>query len=61
MSVWPMLWPEAICAIAPVNMAPVTAPSSAPTIPPQKRSGRNTVKCQIASPTVNQTTAAIRR
>src|SRR5262245_21266410 len=41
-------------------MAPVAAPSRAPTIPPQKRSGRNTVKCQRATPIVNQTTAAIR-
>src|SRR5262249_28036334 len=36
------------------------APSSAPTIPPQNRSGTKTVKCQRATPRVNQTSAAIR-
>ena len=47
-------------AIAPEIIAPVTAPSSAPTIPAQKRSGTKTVKSQSASPTVEHTTRAIR-
>src|SRR5215211_6965966 len=59
MSVSPMPRPEAIWTIPPEIIAPATAPRRAPTIPPQKRSGRNTVKCQSAIPTVNQTTAAI--
>src|SRR5687768_17099832 len=59
MSVSPMLAPVAIWAIAPVTIAPATAPPKAPTIPPRKRSGTNTVKCQRATPIVNQTTAAI--
>src|SRR5215207_4178414 len=42
-------------------MPPAIAPRSAPTMPPQNRSGTNTVKCQIAMAIVNQTTAAIRR
>ena len=44
---------------APVTIAPAAAPRSAPTIPAQKRSGMKTVKCQIATPVVNQTSAAI--
>ena len=50
MSVSPMLRPDAIWAIEPVIMAPTIAPRKAPTIPPQKRSGTNTVKCQSATP-----------
>src|SRR5215212_4757357 len=59
MSVSPIERPEAIWTIAPETMAPAIAPSRAPTIPAQKRSGMNTVKCHRAMPTVNQTTAAI--
>src|SRR4051812_47885694 len=58
-SVSPMERPETIWKIAPEIMAPAIAPSRAPTIPAQKRSGTKTVKCQSAMPIVNQTTAAI--
>ena len=34
---------------------PAIAARNAPTIPPQKRSGRNTVKCQTARPIITQT------
>src|SRR3954452_5109706 len=51
--------PEAMWTIAPEIMPPAIAPSRAPTIPAQKRSGTNTVKCHRAIATVNQTTAAI--
>src|ERR1700730_10625404 len=40
--------------IKPTTIAPASEPSSAPTIPPQKRSGRKIVKCQIASPIITQ-------
>src|SRR3954447_18929317 len=58
-SVSPIERPETIWKIAPETMAPAIAQSRAPTIPAQKRSGTNTVKCQSAMPIVNQTTAAI--
>src|SRR5881275_240357 len=32
----------------------MSAPRKAPTIPPQKRSGRKIVKCQIARPIITQ-------
>src|SRR5919204_6651057 len=43
----------------PEIIAPAIAPRRAPTIPPQKRSGRNTVKCQSERPTTNQTSTLI--
>ena len=39
--------------------APTMATRNAPTMPPQKRSGTNTVKCQMAIPIITQTTMAI--
>src|SRR4051812_24515177 len=59
MSVSPIERPDALWTIAPEITPPATAPRSAPTIPAQKRSGTNTVKCHRATATVNQTTAAI--
>src|SRR3954451_16482662 len=59
MSVSPIDRPEARWAIAPEIIPPAMAPSRAPTIPAQKRSGRKIVKCQSATAIVNQTTAAI--
>src|SRR5262245_33301636 len=58
-SVSPMPSPSAIWAIAPLTTAPAALPTKAPTMPPQKRSGTKIVKCQIATPIVNQTSAAI--
>src|SRR5215211_901694 len=58
-SVSPIDRPEAMWMIAPEIIPPAMAPRSAPTIPAQKRSGTNTVKCHRATATVNQTTAAI--
>src|SRR6185312_5042504 len=47
--------------IVPTARAPITAPTKAPTIPCQKRSGRKTVKCQRAMPIVTKTRKAISR
>src|SRR5215217_3938071 len=58
-SVSPIERQDAMWTMAPEIMPPAMAPSSAPTIPAQKRSGTNTVKCHRAIATVNQTTAAI--
>ena len=58
-SVSPIERPDAIWKIAPVIIAAAIAPSRAPTMPAQNRSGTNTVKCHRAIPIVNQTTAAI--
>src|SRR5271166_4822003 len=38
--------------ISPTTIAPTGEPTNAPTIPPQKWSGRKIVKCQIASPII---------
>src|ERR1700690_376487 len=38
----------------PITIAPMSEPTNAPTIPPQKRSGRKIVKCQIANPIITQ-------
>src|ERR1700735_3426018 len=35
-------------------IAPTSDPTNAPTIPPQKRSGRKIVKCQIDNPIITQ-------
>ena len=40
--------------------APRIATTKAPTIPPQKRSGTKTMKCQIAIPIITQTSMLIR-
>src|SRR5208337_4795584 len=40
--------------ISPTTTAPISAPTNAPTIPPQKRSGSQIVKCQIARPIITQ-------
>src|ERR1700722_11094982 len=40
--------------ISPTSTAPTIEPTKAPTIPPQKRSGRKIVKCQIAKPMITQ-------
>src|SRR5438445_11908885 len=40
--------------INPTTTAPTSEPTNAPTIPPQKRSGRKIVKCQIARPIITQ-------
>src|ERR1700674_5433563 len=40
--------------ISPTTIAPTSDPTNAPTIPPQKRSGRKIVKCQIAKPIITQ-------
>ena len=43
----------------PKMAAPMVATMNAPTIPPQKRSGTNTMKCQIAIPIITQTSMLI--
>src|ERR1700730_10007652 len=40
--------------ISPTTIAPTSDPTKAPTTPPQKRSGRKIVKCQIAKPIITQ-------
>src|SRR5271163_4584548 len=40
--------------ISPTMIAPNSEPTNAPTIPPQKWSGRKIVKCQIARPIITQ-------
>src|SRR5215212_9304443 len=54
-------WPGTVKPLTakPTMTAPASAPRNAPTIPPQKRSGRNTVKCQIAMPIMAQTSMDI--
>jgi hypothetical protein len=46
--------------ISPNSAAKMLAARKAPTIPPQKRSGTNTVKCQTAMPIMTQTIMLIR-
>src|SRR5436190_21745634 len=45
--------------MSPNTIAPIRAARKAPTIPPQKRSGRKIVKCQMASPIMVQARSAI--
>src|SRR5688500_12810552 len=59
MSVSPIPLLDVIWTIAPETIAPAIAPRNAPTIPPQNRSGTNTVKCHSAIPIVSHTSAAI--
>src|SRR5271168_5186692 len=40
--------------ISPTMIAPNSEPTNAPTMPPQKWSGRKIVKCQIARPIITQ-------
>ena len=40
--------------ISPTTIEPTSEPTNAPTMPPQKRSGSQIVKCQIASPIMTQ-------
>src|ERR1700680_4335903 len=44
---------------SPMRIAPTSDPTNAPTMPPQKRSGRKIVKCQIAKPIITQPSIAI--
>src|SRR4051812_7330198 len=48
-----------VLTIRPKTTAPTTAPTKAPTIPPQNRSGRKIVKCQMARPVMTQTSMAM--
>ncbi len=43
----------------PNSAAPINAPTKAPTIPPQKRSGSQIVKCQSARPIITQASMPI--
>jgi len=54
-------WPGTVSPFTrkPTMTDPRTAAPKAPTIPPQKRSGRNTVKCHTAIPIITHTTIAI--
>ncbi len=45
--------------IRPNSAAPMIEPRNAPTIPPQKRSGSQIVKCQIARPMITQASRPI--
>ena len=45
--------------ISPTMIAPTSEPTNAPTMPPQKRSGRKIVKCQIARPIITQASSPI--
>ena len=56
-SLWPGIEPP--LTIRPTTAAPTAAARKAPTIPPQKRSGTNTAKCQIAMPIMTQTSMLI--
>src|SRR3954451_15136608 len=56
-SSWPGIVPP--LTMTPKMNAPNSAPRNAPTIPPQKRSGRKIVKCQMASPIITHANAAI--
>src|SRR5271165_1854022 len=46
--------------IRPTRTAPKSDPTNAPTMPPQKRSGRKIVKCQIARPIITHASIPIR-
>src|SRR5918999_2552946 len=52
-------WPGTVPPFTakPKIAAETTAARKAPTMPPQKRSGRKTVKCQTAMPIMTQTTS----
>ena len=56
-SLWPGTLPP--LTISPNSAAAMLAARKAPTIPPQKRSGTNTVKCQTAIPIITQTSRLI--
>src|SRR5664279_5086191 len=45
--------------ISPTTIAPTSDPTNAPTIPPQKRSGRKIVKCQMARPMITHPSSPI--
>src|SRR4051794_23683823 len=47
--------------ISATTTEPMSAPRNAPTMPPQKRSGRYTVKCHRAMPIMTHTRTAISR
>src|SRR5271167_4687649 len=47
--------------ISPARIEPTSVPTNAPTMPPQKRSGRKIVKCQIASPIITHASIPISR
>src|SRR3954451_10173706 len=54
-------WPGIVNPLtsSPKKAAPIRAPRKAPTIPPQKRSGRKMAKCQRARPIITHANMAL--